>query len=75
MDVFETVKKTIVDTISCKEEDVTLEANIKELGADSIDAVQIIMDLEEVYGIEIDADDAGAFVTVNDVVKYIEEHK
>ena len=46
MDVFETVKKTIVDTISCKEEDVTLDANIKDLGADSIDAVQIIMDLE-----------------------------
>ena len=52
MDVFETVKKTIVDTISCDPKDVTLEANIKDLGADSIDAVQIIMDLEEVYGIE-----------------------
>ena len=75
MDVFETVKKTIVDTISCDPKDVTLEANTKDLGADSIDAVQIIMDLEEVYGIEIDADDAGAFVTVADVVKYIEANK
>ena len=75
MDVFETVKKTIVDTISCNPDDVTPEASIKDLGADSIDAVQIIMDLEEVYGIEIDADDAGAFVTVADVVKYIEANK
>ena len=53
-----------------------LDAKLKEdLGADSIDAVQIIMDLEDAFGIEIDEDNAGSMETVGDVVKYIESKK
>lgn len=76
MDVFETVKKAIVDELSVDPKKVTLESKLKEdLGADSIDAVQIIMDLEDAFGIEIDEDNAGAMETVGDVVKYIESMK
>ncbi len=76
MDVFETVRKAIVDELSVDPAKVTLESKLKEdLGADSIDAVQIIMDLEDAFGIEIDEDNAGAMETVGDVVKYIESMK
>ena len=76
MDVFETVKKVIVDELSVDAKKVTLDAKLKEdLGADSIDAVQIIMDLEDAFGIEIDEDNAGSMETVGDVVKYIESNK
>ena len=76
MDVFETVRKAIVDELSIDPNKVTLEAKLKDdLGADSIDAVQIIMDLEDAFGIEIDEDNAGAMETVGDVVKYIESMK
>lgn len=76
MDVFETVKKAIVDELSIDPKKVTLDSKLKEdLGADSIDAVQIIMDLEDAFGIEIDEDNAGAMETVGDVVKYIESMK
>lgn len=76
MDVFETVKKAIVDELSVDPSKVTLDSKLKEdLGADSIDAVQIIMDLEDAFGIEIDEDNAGAMETVGDVVKSIESMK
>ena len=76
MDVFETVKKVIVDELSVDAAKVTMDSKLKEdLGADSIDAVQIIMDLEDEFGIEIDEDNAGGMETVGDVVKYIESKK
>ena len=76
MDVFETVKKAIIDELGIDPKRVTLESKLKDdLGADSIDAVQIIMDLEDAFGIEIDEDNAGAMETVRDVVNYIESKK
>ncbi len=73
MSVFDKVKEIIIEELNVDAEKVTLEANLKEdLGADSIDAVQIIMDLEDAFNIEIDTDNAEAISTVKNLVDYIE---
>ncbi len=72
MDIFEEVKKIIVEEINCAPEKVTPEARLKDdLGADSIDAVQIVMDLEDKFSISIDEDDATKILTVKDIVDYV----
>ena len=73
MDVFEEVKKIIVSELNCKPEQVTLDENLKDdLGADSIDAVQIVMDIEDTFGITVDEDNAQSMLTVKNIVEYIE---
>jgi acyl carrier protein len=73
MSVFEKVKEIILEELNVTADKVTLEANLKDdLGADSIDAVQIIMDLEDAFEIEIDTDNADAIATVGNLVDYIE---
>ena len=70
---FEKVKEIIVDSLSCDEDAVTLEANLKEdLDADSLDAVELIMAVEEEFDIEIPDEDVENIKTVGDMVKYIE---
>ena len=71
--VFEKVKEIIVDTLNCEQEKVTLEANLKEdLGADSLDAVELNMALEEAFDLSIPDEDLILFVKVQDIVSYIE---
>ena len=66
------VKEIIVDSLSCDEDAVTLEANLKEdLDADSLDAVELIMAVEEEFDIEIPDDKAAEIKTVQDIVDYI----
>ena len=73
MNVFEEVKKIIVSELNCKPEQVTLDVNLKDdLGADSIDAVQIVMDIEDTFGITVDEDNAQSMRTVKNIVEYIE---
>jgi len=73
MAVFEKVKEIIIEELNVDADKVTLEASLKDdLGADSIDAVQIIMDLEDAFNIEIDTDNAEAISTVKNIVDYIE---
>ena len=73
MSVFDKVKEIIVEELGVDEEEVVPSASLKEdLGADSIDAVQIIMDLEDAFNIEIDTDNAKAVATVKDLVESIE---
>ncbi len=73
MEVFNKVKEIIVEELNVDADKVTLEASLKDdLGADSIDAVQIIMDLEDAFNIEIDTDNAEAISTVKNIVDYIE---
>ena len=73
---FEKVKEIIVDSLSCDESQVTMEANLKDdLEADSLDAVEVIMALEDKYDIEIAEEDAENFKTIADIVNYIEENK
>jgi len=74
-DVFEKVKKIIVEQLSAEESEVTSEASfIEDLGADSLDIVELIMALEEEFGVEIPDEDAEKISTVGDAVKYIQEH-
>lgn len=74
-DVFEKVKKIIVEQLGVEEGDVTPEASfIDDLGADSLDIVELIMALEEEFGIEIPDEDAEKIAAVKDAVTYIQEH-
>jgi acyl carrier protein len=76
MDAFEKVKEIIVERLSVDEKDVTKEASfIDDLGADSLDTVELVMALEEEFGLEIPDEEAEKIVTVGDAVKYIESHK
>ncbi|MCL5972770.1 acyl carrier protein [Sulfobacillus thermosulfidooxidans] len=73
--VFDKVKEIIVDQLGVDEEEVTPEASfIDDLGADSLDIVELIMALEEEFGLEIPDDEAEKISTVNDAVEYIREN-
>jgi acyl carrier protein len=70
---FNKIKQIIVDQLGVDESEVTKEASfIDDLGADSLDTVELVMALEEEFGIEIPDTDAEKIVTVADVVNYIE---
>jgi len=73
--VFEKVKEIIVDQLGVDESEVTMEASfIDDLGADSLDIVELIMALEEEFDLEIPDKDAEKIVTVGDAVEYIKAH-
>ena len=70
----EKVKAIIAEQLGVKPEEVTPSASfIDDLGADSLDTVELVMALEEEFGIEIPDEDAEKMTTVGDAVKYIEE--
>jgi acyl carrier protein len=70
------VKDIIVEQLGVKPDQVTPEAKfIEDLGADSLDTVELIMALEEEFGIEVPDEQAEKLTTVGDVAKYIEEHQ
>ncbi len=72
-EVIERVKGIIVEQLGVTLEDVTPEASfIEDLGADSLDIVELIMALEEEYEIEIPDEDAEKIQTVQDVISYIQ---
>lgn len=72
---FERVKNVIVDQLSVDADEVTLEASfVDELGADSLDVVELIMGLETEFDIEIPDEDAEKISTVGDAVEYIKSH-
>jgi acyl carrier protein len=74
MSTFERVKKVIVEQLDVSPEEVKPEASfVEDLGADSLDVVELVMGLEEEFDIEIPDDDAETIKTVEDAVKYIEE--
>ena len=74
-EVFDKVKEIIVEQLGVAESSVTEEASfIDDLGADSLDIVELIMALEEEFDIEIPDADAEKVVTVGDVVDYIKEN-
>jgi len=75
MTVTEKVKKMVVEQLGVSEAEVIPEAKfIDDLGADSLDIVELIMALEDEYGIEIPDEDAEKMETVGDAIRYIEEH-
>ncbi|MDP9137973.1 MAG: acyl carrier protein [Pseudomonadota bacterium] len=73
-DVAERVKKIVVEHLGVDAEKVTLEASfIDDLGADSLDNVELVMAFEEEFGVEIPDDAAETIQTVGDAVKFIEK--
>ena len=73
---FERLKKIIVEQLGVEEDDVTLEAAfVEDLNADSLDLVELIMSLEEEFGMEISDEDAEKIQKVSDAVEYIEERQ
>ena len=74
-EIFEKIKGIIVEQLQVSDTAITEEASfIDDLGADSLDLVELIMALEEEFGIEIPDADAEKVVTVGDVVSYIKEN-
>ncbi len=74
-EIFEKIKEIIVEQLGVTESSVTMEASfIDDLGADSLDIVELIMALEEEFDLEIPDTDAEKIVSVSDVVDYIKEN-
>ena len=74
-EVFEKVKAIIVEQLTVAENSVVMDASfIDDLGADSLDIVELVMALEEEFDIEIPDSDAEKVTTVGDVVEYIKEN-
>ncbi|MFZ1026177.1 MAG: acyl carrier protein [Limnoraphis robusta] len=74
-DTFEKVKKIVVDQLEVEENEVTPEANfVNDLGADSLDTVELVMALEEEFGVDIPDDAAEKIETVQAAVDYIDSH-
>ena len=74
-DIFEKVKEIIIEQLGVSETSITTEASfIDDLGADSLDIVELVMALEEEFDLEIPDSDAEKVVTVGDVVDYIKDN-
>jgi len=75
MSIESRVKAIVVEQLGVEEEEVTPEASfVDDLGADSLDTVELVMAFEEEFSIEIPDEDAEKIVTVGDAIKYITEH-
>ncbi len=74
-EILEKVKKVVIDQLSVDESLVTPQASFTaDLGADSLDTVELVMAFEEAFGCEIPDEDAEKIATVQDAVNYIEAH-
>jgi acyl carrier protein len=74
--VFDKIKELIAEQLDVDASTITMETDfMKDLEADSLDAVEIILGVEDEYGIEIPDEVAENFTKVGDIVKYVEEHK
>ncbi|MGA9628849.1 MAG: acyl carrier protein [Candidatus Rickettsiella isopodorum] len=72
----ERVKKVVVDQLEIKEEEATMEASfVVDLGADSLDTVELVMALEEEFDTEIPDEEAEKIRTIQQAVDYIKQHK
>ena len=76
MSTFDKIKEVIIDKLGIDEDAITEEAHfVNDLGADSLDTVELIMEFEEEFGIEIPDEEAENITTVTSAIKYIDEHK
>ena len=75
MSTFDKVKDIIIDKLGAEEDKITEKASfMDDLGADSLDTVELIMELEEEFGLEIPDEEAEKLATVEDAVTYIESN-
>ncbi len=76
MALFDEVKEVVVEQLNVNPDEVKEDSKfVENLGADSLDVVELVMALEEKFDIEIPDADAEKIATVGDAIKYIEEHK
>lgn len=74
-EIYDKVKEVIVDQLSVEEDDVTEDASfVDDLGADSLDIVELVMALEETFGVSIPDEQAEKIKTVGDAVSFITEN-
>ena len=74
--IYDRLKGIVTEQLGVDEEEVTPEASfVDDLNADSLDLVELIMSLEEEFGLEISDEDAEKILTVGDAASYIEEHQ
>ena len=72
---FETIRKILVEQLGVSEDEVTMDSTFEnDLGADSLDLVEILMALEEEYGFEVSEEDVEGIDTVGKAVEYIKTH-
>ncbi|HET7855655.1 MAG TPA: acyl carrier protein [Gaiellaceae bacterium] len=75
-EVYERIREVLAERLSVEESDITEEANFQEdLGADSLDLVEMIMELEDQFGIKIPDEDAQQIQTVGQAVEYVTSHQ
>ncbi len=74
--IFEKVKSIIAKELNVESEKITMDTHlVNDLGADSLDAVELIMALEDEFGLEVDDEAAQNMKYVKDLVQYIEDHQ
>ncbi len=74
--VFDKIKEIIIEQLQVDESEITMDTNLmKDLSADSLDAVEIIMAIEDEFGIEIPDEEAETIQTVQDLVRFVEDNK
>lgn len=69
--VFEKIRRIILEQLGLNEKDITIETSFQELGIDSLDLFQIIIEIEEEFGVQIE--DAESIKTVREAVSFVEE--
>ena len=73
-EIFEKLKELVVDQLGVEEDEVTMEASMQDdLGADSLDLVDLVMSVEEEFGVKVADEDLENIKTVGDIVNYIED--
>lgn len=72
---FEKVKEIIMDIINCSEDKITLEANLKDdLGIDSLDSMELMMAVEDAYGITVPEEELPNLTSVKAIVEYVDKN-
>ena len=73
---FDELKEIMIDTLGCDDEKITMEASLAEdLNIDSLDAVELVMAIEEKYGVKIPDEELGNLQTVSDIISAVEKHQ
>ncbi|MFV0413233.1 MAG: acyl carrier protein [Oscillospiraceae bacterium] len=73
--VFERIRQILVDQLDLEEDRITMDSDIiEDLEADSLDVVDLIMSMEDEFGVEVPDDQIENFKTVGDIVRYVEEN-